>query len=64
MSYTLKIVHCGFFSTMLEEEMADGANGMYLFYFSTPARILLFIPSIVCVILLQKKAIQIIVKNL
>ena len=41
------------FSCFLESEMTDGANAMYLCYFDVPARILSFIPIIVCVILLR-----------
>ena len=38
---------------VIEEEMTDEANKMYLFYIASPVRILAFIPSIVCVILLR-----------
>ena len=48
--YTLKIIYTPFFAMMLEREMTDGANGMYLIYFALPARILFFIPLNVCVI--------------
>ena len=53
-AYSLKIIFSIYFSLMvIEEEMTDEANKMYLFYIASPVRILAFIPSIVCVILLR-----------
>ena len=52
-AYTIKIFYSAYFSMILEGGRKDGANGMYLFYIDTPARILSCIPLIVCVILLR-----------
>ena len=52
-TYSLKIIYSICFAMLVEEDMRDGANGMYLCYFDAPARILSFIPLIVCVILLR-----------
>ena len=53
-AYSLKIILSIYFSLMvIEEEMTDEANKMYLLLIAGPARILSFIPSIVCVILLR-----------
>ena len=51
--YSIKMILSIGFSCFLESEMTDGANAMYLCYFDVPARILSFIPIIVCVILLR-----------
>ena len=51
-AYVIKIFFSIYFASILEEEMVDGANGMYLIYIDAPARILSFIPLIVCVIIL------------
>ena len=51
--YFLKIIYTACFAFTLEGRMVDGANGMYLFYIDFPARIISFIPVIVCVILLR-----------
>ena len=51
--YSIKIILSLGFALMLEPEMVDGANGMYLCFFDVPGRILSFIPIIVCVILLR-----------
>ena len=52
-AYSLKIMFSINFAFLIERGMRDGANGMYLFFIAGPVRILAFIPSIVCVILLR-----------
>ena len=52
-TFILKIIFSAIFAMLIEEEMVDGANCMYLFYIDSPARILSFIPGLVCVILLR-----------
>ena len=52
-SYSLNIIFTTIFSTLLEEDHEDCANEQALFFFDTPIRIIFFIPSIVCVILLR-----------
>ena len=54
--YFLKIIYTACFAFTLEGRMVDGANGMYLFYIDFPARIISFIPVIVCVILLRVRS--------
>ena len=54
--YFLKIIYTACFAFTLEGRMVDGANGMYLFFIDFPARIISFIPVIVCVILLRVRS--------
>ena len=52
--YSIKIIFTLCFSGIIEPDMMDGANGMYLCYMDVPARIISFIPIIVCVIVLLR----------
>ena len=53
--YSIKIIFTLCFSGIIEPDMMDWANGMYLCYMDVPARIISFIPIIVCVILLRTR---------
>ena len=50
--YSLKIILSFIFTRLLEPEMVE-ANTLYICFFYIPARIITFIPIIVCVILLR-----------
>ena len=52
-SYSINIIYTAFFSKIFIEDNEDGYNAYILFYGDTPVRIIFFIPSIVCVILLR-----------
>ena len=52
-TYFIKIIFSYFCGMSFIEDMSDGYNGMYCFYIGGPGRILTFIPSIVCVIILM-----------
>ena len=51
--YFIKIIVTFFTGMTFVEYNSDGANGMYCLMFDVPGRILTFIPSIVCVIILM-----------
>ena len=51
--YFIKIIVTFFTGMIFVEYNSDGANGMYCLMFDVPGRILTFIPSIVCVIILM-----------
>ena len=53
MSYSINIIYTAFFSKIFIEDNEDGYNAYILFYVDTLVRIIFFIPSIVCVILLR-----------
>ena len=50
--YSLKIILSFIFTRLLIQEMVE-ANTLYICFFYIPARIITFIPIIVCVILLR-----------
>ena len=52
-SYSINIIYTAFFSRIFIEDNEDGYNAYILFYVDTLVRIIFFIPSIVCVILLR-----------
>ena len=52
-TFTLKIIFSAIFTMFIEEENDDAGNCIYLFHIDSPARILFFIPGLVCVILLR-----------
>ena len=51
--YSLKTIYTPIFSCIVEQDNRDSANGMYVCFIDAPARIISFIPIIVCVILLR-----------
>ena len=50
--YSVKIIYSSIFTSLFTKNTKYGANGMLIVYFVVPARIISFIPIIVCVILL------------
>ena len=51
-TYSIKIIYSAIFANCVEKDMEGGVNLMFLIYIDAPARILSFIPLIVCIIIL------------